>query len=375
MAVFQQGSDQFQQVEMVADGLGPRFNSNSCSSCHAQPAAGGTSPQSNPQVQFANAKNPLPPFITANGPVREARFIRKPDGTRDGGVHNLFTIMGRPDTPPGCVLAPENFSDAFNVITRIPTPVFGLGLIEAIADHVLEQNVARSASRTLGIQGTLNRSGNDGTVTRFGWKAQNKSLLMFAGEAYSVELGVTNLLFNTERDETPNCSPSAPPNNVFKVGGFSDAAVFDDMTDFANFMRFLAAPARGPIDSTVTRGSLEFVNIGCANCHTPTFTTGASPFRPLAGQEIHPFSDFALHHMGDDLADHIHQGSASGDQFRTAPLWGAVSGYSFCTTDGPAIWFRPLKRIAAAASKRMLGNGMENPYHQRPTPLSTSSLN
>ena len=72
MAVFQQGSDQFQQVEMVADGLGPRFNSNSCSACHAQPAADGTSPQSNPQVQFANARNPLPPFITANGPVRRS---------------------------------------------------------------------------------------------------------------------------------------------------------------------------------------------------------------------------------------------------------------------------------------------------------------
>jgi hypothetical protein len=67
MAVFQTGSDQFQQVETVADGLGPRFNSNQCSSCHAQPAIGGTSPQTNPQVQFANSKNPLPPFITANG--------------------------------------------------------------------------------------------------------------------------------------------------------------------------------------------------------------------------------------------------------------------------------------------------------------------
>ena len=86
-------------------------------------------------------------------------------------------------------------------------------------------------------------------------------------------------------------------------------------------MRFLAPPVRGPIDSTVTRGwSLEFVNSGCANCHSPTFTTGASPFAPLANQEIHPFSDFALDHMGDGLADHISRGSARGDQVRTAPL-------------------------------------------------------
>jgi CxxC motif-containing protein (DUF1111 family) len=323
MAAFQKGLDKFQEVEMVSDGLGPRFNSDQCSSCHAHPAIGGSSPHSNPQIHFANAKNPLPPFITANGPIREARFVRKPDGTPDGGVHDLFTIMGRPDTPPGCVLVPENFSDASNIITRIPTPLFGLGLIEAIPDHVLEENLARSASKTLGIKGSLNRSGNDGTVTRFGWKAQNKSLLMFAAEAYNVEMGISNLLFNTERDETPNCSPMAPPNDMFNVGGFTDAAVFDDTTDFANFMRFLAPSARGPSDSTVTRGSLEFVDIGCANCHTPTFTAGASAFAPLANQEIHPFSDFALHHMGDILTDHISQGLAGGDQFRTAPLWGA----------------------------------------------------
>jgi CxxC motif-containing protein (DUF1111 family) len=309
-------------VEAVADGLGPRFNSNSCSSCHAQPAVGGTSPTVNPQVQFANANNPLPPFITANGPVREVRFIRKPDGTPDGGVHNLFTIMAHSDAPAGCVLAPLDFSNASNIIFRIPTPLYGLGLIEAIPDHVLVQNVANSASQSLGIQGSLNRNGNDGTVTRFGWKAQNKSLLLFAAEAYNVEMGVTNLIFNSERDETPNCSPTPPPNNLFNIGGFTDSAVFDDINDFANFMRFLAPPVPGPTDSTVTRGSQQFVAIGCANCHTPTFTTGASPFAPLASQEIHPYSDFALHHMGPLLADHISQGLAGGDQFRTAPLWG-----------------------------------------------------
>jgi len=166
MAVFQTGFAQFTQVEeVVNDGLGPRFNSNSCSSCHAQPAVGGTSPgvggittpALNPQVQFANANNPLPPFITANGPVREVRFIRKPDGTPDGGVHNLFTIMGQPGAPPGCVLAPENFSNTSNIIFRIPTPLYGLGLIEAIPDHTLVQNVANSASKSLGIQGALNR--------------------------------------------------------------------------------------------------------------------------------------------------------------------------------------------------------------------------
>jgi CxxC motif-containing protein (DUF1111 family) len=168
----------------------------------------------------------------------------------------------------------------------------------------------------------MNHNGNDGTMSRFGWKAQNKSLLMFSGEAYNVEMGITNLIFNTERDETPGCSPLAPPNSYWNIGGLVDQAVFDDITNFANFMRFLAPPARGPINNSVMEGANQFVNIGCANCHTPTLQTGASPFPGLANQTIHPYSDFAVHHMGPGLADQISQGQAAGDQFRSAPLWG-----------------------------------------------------
>ena len=322
-AVFNTGQTVFAEVEKVpADGLGPRFNSNSCVSCHAQPASGGSSPASNPQVAFANSQNRLPSFITARGPTREVRFIKNPDGTPDGGVHDLFTIAGRSDTPQGCNLNQPDFSNSSNIIFRIPTPTFGLGLIEAIQDTTLIQNVQQSASQRLGISGTVNRNGNDGTVTRFGWKAQNKSLLLFSGEAYNVEMGITNFIFNTERDETPNCSPVPPPNSIFNIGGLVDQAVFDDITNFSNFMRFLAPPSRGPVDNTMVQGSNQFVNIGCANCHTPTLKTGASPFAALANQTIHPYSDFAIHNMGPGLADQISQGNAAGDQFRSAPLWG-----------------------------------------------------
>jgi CxxC motif-containing protein (DUF1111 family) len=322
-AVFNTGQTNFSEIEKVpADGLGPRFNSNSCISCHAQPASGGSSPASNPQVAFANSQNRLPSFITAKGPTREARFIKNPDGTPDGGVHNLFTIAGRSDTPQGCNLTQPDFSNSSNIIFRIPTPTFGLGLIEAIQDTTLIQNVQQSASQRLGISGTLNRNGNDGSVTRFGWKAQNKSLLLFSGEAYNVEMGITNFIFNTERDETPNCSPVPPANSIFNIGGLVDQAVFDDITNFSNFMRFLAPPSRGPADNTAVEGSNQFVNVGCANCHTPTLRTGASPFAALSNQTIHPYSDFAVHNMGPGLADQIGQGNAAGDQFRSAPLWG-----------------------------------------------------
>ncbi len=111
---FGAGLDAFQEVESVQGtipdtgaGLGPRFNLDSCAGCHAQPAVGGTSPSVNPQVAVATkngATNHVPFFITPDGPVREARFKFKRDGSRDGGVHDLYTIAGRADAP-GCVLA------------------------------------------------------------------------------------------------------------------------------------------------------------------------------------------------------------------------------------------------------------------------------
>ncbi len=135
MMFFDVGKEDFAEVEDVADGLGPRFNLESCGGCHAQPAIGGTSPASNPQALVPSnfPGNVLPPFITATGPVREARFKRLPNGARDGGVHALFVVTGSPEVP-NCTIRQEDFAAqvaADNVIFRIPTPVFGAGLIEA----------------------------------------------------------------------------------------------------------------------------------------------------------------------------------------------------------------------------------------------------
>jgi len=182
----------FQEVEGVAKGLGPRFNLDSCAGCHAYPTPGGASPLVNPQIAVAvshGASNQVPNFLSVNGPVRVVRFRQQPNGQPDGGVHDLFTITGRSDAPAGCTLAQPDFSNANNIVFRIPTLTYGLGLIESITDSTLRANLAANAARkqSLGIRGTFNTSGNDGTITRFGWKAQNKSLLMFSGEAYNVE--------------------------------------------------------------------------------------------------------------------------------------------------------------------------------------------
>src|SRR5690349_9475038 len=102
------GIPQFTQVEAVTDGLGPRFNLDSCSGCHIHPAVGGSSPRhNNPQViraPFMAPGNTVPSFLNLSGPIREVRFVRNPDGTPDGGVHDIFTIAGRPDKPAGCAI-------------------------------------------------------------------------------------------------------------------------------------------------------------------------------------------------------------------------------------------------------------------------------
>ncbi|MFZ0684160.1 MAG: di-heme oxidoredictase family protein [Terriglobales bacterium] len=364
-AFFQDGQARFAEVEVVTNGpnvgLGPRFNSDQCFSCHSQPDAGGSSPAKNPLLAVATlngAKNRIPWFIAENGPIREARF-KKSKGVADGSVHDLFVITGRTDAP-GCDIAQYDFLPAGhplsgqggnpNIIFRIPTPVFGAGLIESIPDSAILANIKSDASlkAALGIHGhanahlsgNVNLSANDGTITRFGWKAQNKSLLMFAGEAYNVEMGISNQLFPQERDETPACLYSPSPNDTLNftttpassstTSGISNPAVVSDIEAFANFMRMLAPPAPAAPTASSEKGREAFTKVGCVHCHTPSLATGkmiasgssTSPSGALSSQTANLFSDLLVHHMGKGLADGITQGGAGPDEFRTAPLWG-----------------------------------------------------
>jgi CxxC motif-containing protein (DUF1111 family) len=359
LAFFQDGVNRFSTVEVVSganatqgNGLGPRFNSNSCGSCHAYPYMGGSSPPSNPQVAVASAqgaRNTLPWFVTTNGPVREARFIDA-NGVPDGSVHALFVITGRSDAG-SCNISQPNFLPAGNPVTaqggnanivyRIPTTLQGAGLIEAIPDSAILANMSTNvlAKRRSGIVGhpnavqggNVNLSANDGTITRFGWKAQNKSLLMFAGEAYNVEMGISNQLFPQERDETPNCQGGQPtPNDTSNFTASPATAVLSDIEAFANFSRMLAPPVPAPATAQTQLGEAQFKSVGCSLCHTPSLTTGAmiasgsatSPSAALSNQQANLFSDLLVHHMGSGLADGITQGAAGPDEFRTAPLWG-----------------------------------------------------
>jgi CxxC motif-containing protein (DUF1111 family) len=338
-SLFFEGQATFEEIEMLADGLGPRFNLDSCKGCHTFPVHGGSSPPTNPQVTVSalnGDKNVLPPFITADGPIREARFKFLANGQRDGGVHSLFVISGRVDpngaSAANCTAAQEDFAAQFargNVSLRIPTPTYGLGLVENIPDTTLVTNLAASTQKkaALGISGHLNTNGNDGRVARFGWKAQNVSLLLFSGEAYNVEMGITNELFQTERDLNPTCQTDTVPNDVTGKEGIADYKMtLSDIEKFAVYMRFLGPPAPNTTTpggaASITNGQAVFNSIGCSLCHTPTLTTDNTTVAALNNKPVNLFSDLAVHHMGPTLADNIVQGGAGPDEFRTAPLWG-----------------------------------------------------
>jgi CxxC motif-containing protein (DUF1111 family) len=353
-------------------GLGPSFNGNSCSQCHIFPAiGGGSSPTFDPQTTVGTlfgGDNTIPPFVANGGPIRESRFPLTNAGKPDGGVHDLFVITGRTDatnqpnantgTNTTCTVAQTNFPQqiaANNIIFRIPISVFGDGLVENIGELDLRaaSAAASSTGAALGItSGNFNLSGNDGTITRFGWKAQNKSLLIFAGEAYNVEQGVTNENFQNERTEQfqdgfQNDSDASITNCLFNptpedTENFTDpnptnspsADFGSDITGFSGFMRLSAAPTPAPGTPSTNAGLVTFENIGCGVCHIQTFSTQASAFtNNNTNATFSPFSDFALHDMGSVLQDRVTQGNADGNEFRSAPLFG-VGQRAFFLHDG-----------------------------------------
>ena len=346
---FSVGLADFEEAESVEDGLGPTMNLDSCGGCHSHPAMGGSSPPVNPQMAFArllkqDAK--VSSFLSDKGPVREVRFVRNPDGSPDGGVHGLFTITGMAGAGT-CNLSQPDFAAEKarnNLVFRIPTPVFGAGLIELIPDREIVENQARSATakQALGIRGRPNvlltsssisgqpnKNGNDGTIGRFGHKAQNKSLLIFSGEAYNVEMGITNAAFPTERDETDGCLFASSPNSdVTLDDNTKPVDAISSIDRFTLFMRLLAPPkpstnVKGATPESIAAGRKAFDDVGCALCQTPTLNTYKNAaVKAMQSQPVNLYSDLLLHDMGRGLADGIQQGQAGAREWRSAPLWG-----------------------------------------------------
>jgi CxxC motif-containing protein (DUF1111 family) len=366
----------FPQFTTNSNGLGARHNADQCFACHAQPTLGGSGgflvpnpvdlaklgpraarPPENPQFNLIphrfGKQNIVPSFELQYGPIREVRFIYQVDNNGDiirdgsgnpmvdGSVHQLWTVRGirNDQTIPSCGLVQPDFEkqvQQHNVAFRIPLQMLGLGLIESIQDREILAHQAASASQrsSLGIAGRPNRSGNDNTITRFGWKAQNKSITMFAGEAYNVEMGITNELFPISKEEDPGCNgPNKPePNDVTRLD-INDAInqsfnnplhILADWMEFQIMMRFTDGPQPDPHPGvSAIRGSQVFGDIGCALCHTPRMQTApVMNSAVLQKRPVNLYSDILLHDMGMGLADGISQGLAGPREFRTTPLWG-----------------------------------------------------
>lgn len=329
----------FQEVHSIAgdiesgSGLGPRFNGTSCGGCHAWPAPGGSSPRENPQLKMAKAhgaRNAIPDFLKPEGPVVAVRPKAKVGSTEAGEVIPLFTVNGRTDAY-NCAVEQPDFSDSANLSFRIPTPVFGAGLIDNIPGAVILANRTALAPQKLklGIGGEPNMD-SAGAVGKFGWKAQHPSLMAFAGDAYRTEMGVPNQTSTYRRE-----SLSTPCYGLYEAA-YDDpyySSAYDQSGQapvflFTEFMRFLKPPIPvkefgGATTQSITNGRHVFDRVGCALCHTPSLRTGTESDLPdLNRRDAVLYSDLLLHHMGPKLADGIVQGRAGADSFRTAPLWG-----------------------------------------------------
>lgn len=298
LTAFAAGMDAFSKVESAASGLGPIFNHRSCVACHSDPVQGGGSAR------------------------RVTRFGRTADGRFDALVAVGGSLLQRDAIDPGALeLVP---AAANTVAQRQSTPLFGLGLIEAIPDQAILAVASRQAAQGLhGLPSTVTDvATGKSRIGRFGWKAQQASLLAFSGDAYLNEMGITNRLFPIE---------NAPNGDAARLARFDHVSDPEDSVDpatgkadidvAADFMRLLAPPPPVPLTASARVGATLFGQAGCSGCHEPRMQTGANPVPALNQVTVNLYSDLLLHDMG-RLGDGIEQGMARGNEFKTAPLWG-----------------------------------------------------
>jgi CxxC motif-containing protein (DUF1111 family) len=300
-ADFEEGKEDFEEVETIEEGLGPVFNEAACVTCHTAPVGG------------------------TNGRI-ETRFGRRDNGRFDalaglGGSLIQDKAIGKVSTSKGrFTYVAEVVPRGANVRAgRITTPLFGLGLVDAVTDDYLLALARFQARNTPSTRGTphmvVDVASGQTRVGRFGFKSQVATLATFSGDAYLNEMGITSPLFPNE---------NAPQGDARALRFNPLPTVNDDgsgLEAFEDFMTLLGPPPRGARTRQTDEGATVFGKIGCANCHVQTLVTGESEIPALSKKTFQPFSDFLLHDMG-RLGDGIVQGNARGRDFRTTPLWG-----------------------------------------------------
>jgi CxxC motif-containing protein (DUF1111 family) len=297
-ARFEAGKREFSTEEEATEGLGPVFNDTSCANCHTSPAVGGGSAVL--ETRFGRTDGQaFDPMTEFGGSLMQSRAI---DRLRECGH------MG--ETVP---------TAANRIALRRTTPLFGLGLVDAVPDATFHAVAAAERDNPDHIAGrphiVKNVVTNQFAVGRFGWKAQVPTLLQFSGDAYLNELGITNPIFPHENCPSGDCAAL----KCDLVPEPEDDG--HDIVAVADFMTLLAPPGRLPVTPSRSAGEQVFTAIGCANCHLPALRTGHTDVAAFDRVTFYPYSDFLLHDMG-SLGDGISQGDAHGQEMRTAPLWG-----------------------------------------------------
>lgn len=299
LAAFARGDAEFGRQFAPNTGLGPIFNDVSCATCHSGDGRG----------QLRNA-------LFRIGSESDD-FLRPLGGPQ---IQDKAIAGADPETVPG----------GHAVSVRLPPPVFGVGLIEAIPESAILANVDSLDADGDGISGRPNYvyaaafvpatepGGGAGLrLGRFGRKAQNAVLLQQVVEAYLQDIGITSPFLPLENR---NPRSGVPVEAVDRV---ADPEISESVVQaVTHYMRALAPPAPGADTEQRIQGRALFGQVGCAQCHVPSFTTGSSPIAALSGKPVQLYSDLLLHDMGDELADNRPDGQATGREWRTAPLWG-----------------------------------------------------
>ena len=361
----------FSAVEGINDGVGPVFNESGCGNCHSLGAVGGAGVQIERRFgRFDNgAFNPL---ANEGGSLRQLRTL---------GNFNNPAFHGGPASNPTLCQVPTEVEPADATVRNVgrnTTPLFGLGLVDAMPDSFFDAIANAEPAATRGVVNRVsillpnvadpNQRVGGTRVARFGLKAAVPTLTQFAADAYVNEMGITTQSCVAGRSITAFCTESAPngraqpvgcddlaplqPSNFTQLTGCpinTDDAVGscanglteiqDDVADFAEFMTFLAPAGTDNSDPTAANaGKPLFTSTGCANCHVDntvspgalataaTFRTPSSPPTGVPGGfAFHPFSDFLAHDMGtlgDNIGNNAGDSTTAARRMRTAPLWG-----------------------------------------------------
>jgi CxxC motif-containing protein (DUF1111 family) len=346
------------------DGLGPLFNTNACQNCHIKDGRGhppepghvnqvsmlvrlSIAPRadgSDAEALRVHGNVPEPTYglqlqdfavanLAAEGRVNVA-YWEFPVTLADGTIVMLRRPMVSISDLGYGPLHPDTELSA-----RVAPPMIGLGLLAALtAEDILSREDPEDSDGD-GISGRANRvwdaSGSITVLGRFGWKAGQPNLSQQNAAAFNNDMGITSLLLSREE-----CPFSKDVCRSLSGGAPELEPHIHEQVDF--YTANLAVPVRRNLDDpAVHAGWQVFLDAGCAACHTPTWTTGASPHEWLSNQTIHPFTDLLLHDMGPGLADGRSEFLASGSEWRTPPLWGiglteTVGGHFSLLHDGRA---------------------------------------